>query len=318
MFVTTESELVVLDAKTGADEWSTPLPRTGETSPTVTSRHVYVGTDGSLVAIDRRSQSVAWERETDLSELSHSGPEVSGPPTVARDAVIVGTYDGSMNAFDATSGDLRWSETVTTLPNESETPSYGNTPFFDGPAAIADGRVYATNNNGILYAFDLETGERLWSVESVEGSFHGGPTVVDGVVYATSTGLAAVAASDGTVRWRYSQDPGSMKESPVVVDDSVYVASGESYGSLAITALDRQKRTVEWRTGSRPQNGFSAGPERLYVPLFGNLVAIDRATGEIAWEMETESVVSGPPALTDGGVIAADERGAVFGIGPAA
>lgn len=57
-------------------------------------------------------------------------------------------------------------------------------------------------------------------------------------------------------------------------------------------------------------------PEHLYVPLGRNLLAVERATGEIAWLLVTESAVVSPPVLTDDGILVADEAGTVFGIGP--
>jgi outer membrane protein assembly factor BamB len=96
-----------------------------------------------------------------------------------------------------------------------------------------------------------------------------GPTVIDDTVYAvTQVELIAIDAIDGTVRWRYSEDPGSMKDA-AIVHNGTYVASGESYGSLAIAALDRRNRSVQWRVSGRPQSSCSAGPERRYVPLYG-------------------------------------------------
>jgi outer membrane protein assembly factor BamB len=96
-----------------------------------------------------------------------------------------------------------------------------------------------------------------------------GTTVIDDTVYAvTQVELIAIDAIDGTVRWRYSEDLGSMKDAAIVHNDTIYVASGESYGSLAITALDRRSQSVQWRVSERPQSSCSAGPERLYVPLY--------------------------------------------------
>lgn len=317
VFVTTEERLYALDPLTGADKWSVSLPKRGETTPTATDRHVFVGTDGELIAIDRDSQSIGWRGTTERSDLEYSNPLVHGAPTVVDDTVVVGTADGLLAAFEVTSGDLQWSHTVTVLPDESATPAVGNTPFFNGPPAVANNRVYAGNANHFLYAFDIETGEKQWETESSDAGFEPAPTINGDTVYAVADELIAVAHDDGTVQWRFSDDPGSMVESAVIVDETVYVASGDSTGSISVKALDLETRDVKWQVGGRPQATPSAGPQYLYVPLYGNLVAIDRESGEIAWELELESVAGGPPVLTTGGLVTADERGAVFGVGPA-
>ncbi len=319
VFVTTDRALIVLNASTGKEQWSVSLEQEGVTTPTVTERHVYLGTVDKLVAVNRHTQSIDWVREmtTNQSYLGAAHPRINGAPTVADGIILVTTYYGVLYAFEADTGRQRWATTVTTLPDDTGTPGADNTPFFEGPPAIAHGHVYAANVNGYLYAFDAVTGDQQWRVKST-GGFQPGPTVIDDTVYAVSqVELLAIDAINGTVRWRFREDSGSMKESAIVLSDTIYVASGDSYGSLAITALDRQSRSVHWRVEGRPQASFSAGPHRLYVPLYGNLVAIDRNQGTVEWEMHTESVIGGPPIVTDGGVITADERGSIYGIGSA-
>jgi len=318
VFVTTDERLVVLSAETGDHQWSVSLPAEGTTGPTVAGRHVFVGTERALVAVDRRERSIAWTGATTETTGMYENPVVFGTPAVSDEIGVAGTIDGVLYAFDAASGARQWSYAATTLPDESEPKDVGNTPAFRGPPAIAHGQVYVSNFNGFLYAIDATTGTEQWRMKTTDGSFRWGPTVVGDTVYAVSqVELIAADAVDGTVQWRFSDDPGSMKESATVAGETIYVASGESYGSLQITALDRRDRSIEWRVPGRPQASFSAGPDRLYVPLYGNLVAIDRDSGEIAWELETESVIGGPPVVTNGGIVAADERGSVFGIGSA-
>lgn len=317
VFVTTEEQLVALDPLTGADEWSVSLPRRGYTTPTVTDNHVFVGTDGMLVAVDRETHSIAWQQKMDFVESRESGSAINGAPTVVDDTVVAGTYEGQLAALDVDSGDSLWSHVITALDDSTGTADSDDLPFFCGPPAIADGRVFIGNENHRLYTFGLQTGEQLWEIEASEGSFEPAPTIVEGTLYAVADELIAASPADGSVKWRYSDDPGSMVDSAVVVDDTIYVASGKSFGSIAVKALDLETRDVKWQVGGRPQATPSAGPQYLYVPLYGNLVAIDRESGEIAWELKLESVAGGPPVLTTGGLVTADERGAVFGVGQA-
>lgn len=62
------------------------------------------------------------------------------------------------------------------------------------------------------------------------------------------------------------------------------------------------------------QYSFSADAELLYVPLCGRLVALDRATGTLTWEMATRSIISDPPAV-NGTLVVAAEDSTVYGIG---
>jgi outer membrane protein assembly factor BamB len=61
----------------------------------------------------------------------------------------------------------------------------------DSAPAIANGVVYVGSGDGNVYAFDLKTGERLWSARLGAKAVTSSPTVVNGAVY--------VGSNDGNV-----------------------------------------------------------------------------------------------------------------------
>lgn len=315
VYVSRWNDIIAVDATTGRPEWTVTVPHRITTAPVLTANRAFVGTRGGLVAVDITSQSVDWS--TPLCDTAFEAIErpcsILNPPAVSAKRVFVGTIAGQFAALSVESGEVEWSVLATRLPDESSPPGVANIPRFAGPPAIANGVVLIANWNNIIYAFDVSTGDELWrNVGASRGE--PAPTIVGNTVLATTqVDLTALRLTDGTVRWRHRGDPGSVALSTTVVDDTIHVASGDAYESLNITALDREDQTIDWRVPGRPQTSASADPSTLYLGLYSNLVAIDRNTGSVAWEMKM-APVSGPPIVTDGAVIALDKAGLLYGI----
>lgn len=317
VYVSRRSELLGVDAATGTPQWTVPVPHEIWTAPVVTADRAFVGTREGLVAVDVGARRVDWTvplAETAFPAIDYPGWILS-PPAVSGGQVFAGATSGQFAAIDVETGSIEWSTTARTLPDEGSPPEDANIPSFEGPPAIMDGVVVVGNWNGRLYAFDTRTGEELWRRNGA-ARYEPAPTVVgDTVLATTQVDLTAHRLADGSTRWQYREDPGSVALSAAVVDDTVHVAAGPAYESLSIVSLDRTDRSIDWRVPGRPQTSPSADRGTLYLGLYGNLVAIDRDTGTVAWEMKMESVASGPPIVTDGAVIALDERGYLYGVG---
>lgn len=316
VYVSRRTEVLAVDAATGTPQWTVPVPHKIWTAPVVTADRAFVGTREGLVAVDTGTRRVDWTvplAESAFAAIDDRG-WISSPPAVSGERVFAGTKAGQFAAVDAATGSVEWSMTAVALPDESSPPEDSNIPSFQGPPAIADGVIVVGNWNGRLYGFDARTGEELWQRVGA-ADYEPAPTVVGETVLATTqVDLTAHRLTDGSTRWTYREDPGSVALSAAVVDDTVHLAAGPAYESLSIVSLDRTDRSIDWRVPGRPQTSASADRETLYLGLYGNLVAIDRDTGRVAWEMKMESVASGPPIVTDGAVIALDERGFLYGI----
>jgi outer membrane protein assembly factor BamB len=135
-------------------------------------------------------------------------------------------------------------------------------------ACIADGRVFWCGShdgtNGVMQAFDLD-GRALWqTVYGPDASPRATPTVADGVVFQHTVAgvLVALDAATGQVRWRFDAATlgdtllrnGGNSMSPLVSGDHVIIALRSPGGSQ---------------------------PDGDRVP---SLVAVDRRTGQVAWQ----------------------------------
>ena len=100
---------------------------------------------------------------------------------------------------------------------------------------IADGKLYAVDIEGVLYAFDAASGGKLWTATIPKDTankpsrFGGGVSYDDGKLYATD-GLGDIAAYDaktGAEIWRAKPGP-PLRGAPTVLGDQLYVLSQDN------------------------------------------------------------------------------------------
>jgi outer membrane protein assembly factor BamB len=186
-------------------------------------------------------------------------------------------------AIDANSGDVVW---------RADTGGDRLTT----PAATADGVVFTNRVDGVVTAFDVDC-ERRW--EHRTDAETRSPTVAGDTVYvATSTEpgmtgrLLALNRADGTVRWTVDTPSPKRGTRPVVDGDAVYLGcSGREHGTLV--ALDRRDGTERW--SFTDENGTVYEPavtdDAVYAGSNDNHVYAFSRTGELLWQLETNSVV---------------------------
>lgn len=140
------------------------------------------------------------------------------------------------------------------------------------PVVAAD-HVFFGNDDGRLYAVDVESGEPAWELRT-DDIIEAPPMVHDGVVYVGSSDgfLYAADASTGELRWK---SPTGDK-----------ILGGAS-----------------WVPGDAdPGAGGKAG--RVLVGSYDNrLYCFDAATGEQLWAYETDNYINGTPAIDAGRVV---------------
>ena len=132
-------------------------------------------------------------------------------------AGFIGSTDGKVYSFGATTGKLIWSH---------QTGSY----VYASPAAW-NGLVFAGSYSKRFYAFDGATGETRWTFKA-NGKISGSPTVIDGIVYfATLQGRTyALNARTGKQVWTY---PDGKYSPAVAVKGRLFlVGYGKVYGMV--------------------------------------------------------------------------------------
>ncbi|MET9861036.1 PQQ-binding-like beta-propeller repeat protein [Streptomyces smyrnaeus] len=154
----------------------------------------------------------------------------------------------------------------------------------------ADGRIYATDGNGTLYAVKASTGTKLWKFRQTGDKVTAGPLVVDGVVYFASDNhhLYALDARSGRTRWEAEYE--SSISSLTIADGRVYDAvdvSDEVTDYSVLHARDARTGRKLW-TEERSAGNLVAAGGTLYYSLDDRVTALRGKDGSTRWETKTD------------------------------
>jgi outer membrane protein assembly factor BamB len=160
--------------------------------------------------------------------------------------------------------------------------------------AVVKGVAYFGLRNGIVYALDLATGEKLWEYQT-GASVLETPVISGGVLYVGSFDgdCYAIEAATDTLKWRFDTGGGAVS-SPVVARGSVFFNGGND----KIYALDAQTGSQVWEDeATNPRDGYSnvayLSGELYYtawVPSGENyaaeLIALSASSGAQSWHRD--------------------------------
>jgi outer membrane protein assembly factor BamB len=238
--------------------------------------------EGNVVALRATDGELAWVADLPVKLCAGDlwGPWCNG--VSADDArVVYASAIGVVGALDARTGALLW---------QQEAPGVLGT----GGPLLTNDRVFVLTTDGGIRSFDLATGEPGWSrpgSATAVPEAHGALAYVDGVIYsADSNGTVVAARADtGEIVWSSTVDLGGTKTPYGFVMPSTPVAAE---GRLLVSVSD---------------------PNR---PGHGELLAIDTATGQVAWRfagLPPFTAVS-PPAVAFGLVYTVEDDGTLVAL----
>jgi outer membrane protein assembly factor BamB len=232
-----------------------------------------------------------------------TGDAVASSPVVAGGIAYVGSDDGSIHAYDATTGAPRW--------NRSTGGPIVAAPALDGGALIVGSADHT------LRAFDAKDGTPKWTraLASNFGGAGAAPAAAGGRVYVSSADrVYALQRADGSDVWSTPSGLTGPLSPPAVAGDLVYVTS---YASGTVRALHAADGTLAWSTtapGTR-----SSCPNAVPTPAVvsgvvyavicpaaspaASLMALDAGTGAIAWSLGAAAYTTSP-AVANGRVYA--------------
>ena len=262
--VTRDNDLVAFVA--GRETWRQKLPAEGFTAPLVAGERVFVMTaDRSVQAFDGKTGQRLWQqtRTGDPLVLRHGGVMLA-----VGDTLVAGLA-GRMVGLSPANGSVRWEApvAVTRGTNDIErlVDLVGRTARDDSivcarafqstvgcvdasrgqllwarPAAGYTGidgdenRLYGTESNGTVVAWNRADGERAWNVERLRYRHLSAPLVLGrSVAFGDENGLVHLfSREDGSAVNRLSTDGSAITVAPVVVGDTMVVvtANGGVYG----------------------------------------------------------------------------------------
>ncbi len=233
-------DLVALDRATGGRAWTYDLQEPARSAPTAAAGRVYVVTASNVLhAVNIADGSEAW---------TYAGiPETAGvlsaaSPAVAGNTVVVPYSSGEVIAFDAASGEPKWSDSVIRAVRTSAVSGLSDVA---ASPVISDGVVFATGVSGRTIAVRLSNGERLWE---------------------ENIGSAYTPAVSGNAIFLIDLD-----DNLVALDR----ATGRAFWSTRLPVVRKKRFFSVWAGPTLAGNALWA------VSNDGRLISVDPATGRI-------------------------------------
>lgn len=248
--------------------WSvTPDESRSPTVECVGPKHVYLRDYDRIAAYSRDNGRRQWRYTANEGSLSL--------PSLLGDTLVV-QENATVHAVAAGDGSARW--TGQFAPSQQPRST----------AIALDGNVYLPGERTYL-AVQPRTGFHRRSFDA---------TTLGTLVAADDTSLfwwaddyLVATDTDGNSQWRRSlgrSHPPSGR-AVAVTDDAVVVRHYPSGEGPTVTALDRDNGESLWSVADQIGAGVAvtAGPEAVYVGASFHLRALDHATGETNWTVET-------------------------------
>lgn len=200
------NRVFALDAVTGEIIWryfyklpqmSIPYQR-GSRGLAVGHGMIYFGTlDNHVVALDMKTGREVWEVE--IEDVRQCGCNVTSPPLVVKDKVIVGgtggehAHRGYLNAFDAKTGQHVWR--FYTIPGPGE-------PGFE--TWTEKMWKYGGAPTWLTGSYDAELNLVYWGVGNPSSDFYGEDRKGDNLY---SNSIIALDPDTGKLKWHYQEIP---------------------------------------------------------------------------------------------------------------
>ncbi len=243
------------------------------------NKKIYATTGfGSVFCLDMLTGKQIWRQDMDMP--------LRIAPTVNAGRVLVQSFDNTLTALDAESGEVLWKNQT---DYEATTLVGGASPAYSPEMDV----VIAAFSNGELRAFKASTGTPLW---------------VDMLVsHKRTNSLAAISA---------------IKANPVIDGDKVFAIG---YNSV-LTAIDLRTGARIWEREMGGTNQPWVAGDYLYVLTNDfDLIALNKQNGKIVWNTaipkgddydEKNGVFASGPILADNRLIVTSSNGYIFAVSP--
>jgi outer membrane protein assembly factor BamB len=233
IFVTSGFGVVIcMDARTGREIWRKDLAMPIINAPVVNGGRLFVSThDNHFYALAESDGRNLWDHQG-ISESA--GILASTNAAVSGETVIAPYTSGEIFALRAQNGQVGWSDV---LSRSGHVTALSQLDDIAGRPVIDRGVVYAVSQSGLMAAFSVNTGDRLWSrdIAGIQTPWAAGEFVYVVDNYAR---VICLTRKEGKVRWIHQlpqyEDLENKKDpiiyaGPVLVSDKLIVVSSNGY-----------------------------------------------------------------------------------------
>ena len=244
LYVTTTAETFAIDGRSCAKLWSYSY-EAADVEAGANNKGVAIGggrvirgtTDGHLIALDLKTGKLLWDRK--IMESS-SGASALAAPLIWNDLVFMTKAGGDLGvrgeimAFRVSDGTKVWGFSAIPLAKETGASSWPN------PAA-------AEHGGGATWTYltlDPETGTMFVPIGNPSPDFNTAPRRGENLF---STGIVALDARTGTLKWWYQTQPNDDHDWDATGSASFDTTGGHKL--LAATAKDGYVHLLDRTTG---------------------------------------------------------------------
>ncbi len=232
--------ILKLDASTGAVVWRTRVDPLEEFGACSNDASIDCGFDAECGASSTCDPKAFYH---DFGALNGPTPVAVGAP-VNKTLLITGSKNGTLYALDEATGAIEWFNEVAPKP---VTPAFAAFGLFNGPLAIANGRVHATLYDfspsitpppDHIHTFDVTDGTVLWTDDA--GLSWSGVGEANGVVYSGSQVASVLTVNDAATGARLHQIllPNNSTSVATIDGNSLYVGYGVFAGAGGVQAYE--------------------------------------------------------------------------------
>lgn len=280
----------------------------GYGSPLVADDRIYQHArqeeDEVVWCLEQATGNILWRKSWAVPFKAAGGGEYhgNGPkscPVYADGRLFTMSINGTLTAWDASSGELHWQRNYDSEFGKSH-PNWGasTSPIVDGDHVIVH---FGTDDVGALVALNVETGEEAWR-HGKDGPSYSSPLVAElngvrQIIEWNHRALVGVDSKTGESLWEFPfPHIGSDQNMPTpTIHNGRVLLGGENRGIHSIRPIVSDGKwavTDEWHQKEVALDMSSALINGDYLYGFshydsGRLFCLDPKTGEVLW--------TGPP-----------------------
>ncbi len=271
--------------------------------------HLGACSESELILPGEREAILSQTQSFAVNPDSAASPAILGAPTENLASGHPGISSGHNGAHLSLNLPLRklWSAKIESVDNNlNQLPQ----------PVIAGGRVLALGGDGVLNAFDLETGSRLWSAElnpdeqNIYPGIAGGVAASDTIVAAhiSRNSLSVMDIATGALLWDVTHDM-ALRGGPTIIGTEL-IAVTDMDGRVFVYQL--ADGTLFWQRTGLPVNTIIYGAtspafnaNELVLAGAGGEVSVHQIqTGDILWTDTLASLLPNTPLESLGDILA--------------
>jgi outer membrane protein assembly factor BamB len=260
-------------------------------------RYLFAG--GALLLLAAAGALLAW-----YLHVKHASRDVKGSSTVefvtTQAALPPPPEPGiAWPTYGHDAEHLRFGNGIALAPPFKRIWTFRAQSLVEFPPAIGYGRLFFSNNAGVMFAIGAKNGKRAWKLDS-RRCVASSPALDRHVVYqaylnvppcnrkpngSLSGEIVAYAVGTGRVLWRRAIGP--SETSPVVSRASVFVGDWDG----RIWALRRKTGKTRWVTKLQGQvkGAVAISGNRIFVGDYsGHVYALSYASGKVLWKTKAQ------------------------------